>query len=116
MRSISIAKQYFGGLAILALAFPIWARPQSTRTFTADWTADQAMKIGSAQIEPGDYTLQSRENSNTLDVMQNGRVVAQLQCHWVEQQKKAVNTEVDTDNNQIVRVEFAGKTEAIQIP
>lgn len=109
------AKQYLGALAILFLAIPIWARPDSTRTYTANWSASQVTTIGHTQIKPGDYQLEAHENQNTLDIMRNGKVVAQVPCHWTQLPMKAPNTEVDLNNNQIVRVEFAGNTEAVQV-
>jgi len=108
-------KQYLGGLAILSLAVPIWARPESTRTYTADWFVSQATKAGNTQINSGDYKLVAHTNENMLDVVQDGRVVAQVPCHWIQLPKKAANTEVSAENNQILQVEFAGKTEAVQV-
>jgi hypothetical protein len=107
------AKQYFAGLAILFLALPVWARPE--KTYTAEWDASQATTIGNAQIKPGIYKIEARENQNTLDIMRDGKVVAQTPCHWIHLAKKAADTEVDTSDNQIVEVEFSGKTEAIRV-
>jgi hypothetical protein len=109
------AKQFLAGTAILFLAAPIWARPEGSRTYTAEWYATQATNIGNIRIKPGQYTVEARENENTLDILRDGKVVAQLPCHWIELPKKAEDTEVDTNNNQIVQVEFAGKTEAVQV-
>lgn len=107
------AKQFLGGLAILFLAFPVWAHPD--KTYTAEWDASQATMIGHTQIKPGTYKVEARENQNTLDIMRDGKVVAQTPCHWIHLTKKAADTEVDTNHNQIVEVEFSGKTEAIRV-
>ena len=107
------AKQFLGGLAILFLVFPVWARPD--KTYTAEWDASQTTKIGNTQIKPGIYKIEARENQNTLDIVRDGKVVAQTPCHWIHLAKKATDTEVDTNHNQIVEVEFSGKTEAIRV-
>lgn len=106
-------KQLFGGLAILVFAMAVWARPD--KTYTAQWNTSQATMIGNTQIEPGTYKVEARENQNTLDIMRNGKVVAQTSCHWIQLPKKAQDTEVDTNHNQIVEVEFSGKTEAVRV-
>ena len=107
------AKRYLGGLAILALALPVWAG--SEKTYSAEWDLSQATTIGSTQITAGTYRVIARPNQNTLDIVQNGKVIAQTECHWIQLPKKADETEVDTDNNKIVQVQFAGKTEAVQV-
>jgi hypothetical protein len=106
-------KQLFGGLAILVFALAVWARPD--KTYTAEWDNSQATMIGNTQIEPGTYQIQAHENQNTLDIVRNGKVVAQTPCHWIQLPKKAQDTEVDTNGNQIVQIEFSGKTEAIRV-
>ncbi|MGA8872331.1 MAG: hypothetical protein WB460_14385 [Candidatus Acidiferrales bacterium] len=107
------AKQFLGGLAILVFALAVWARPD--KTYTAEWSTSQATMIGHTQINPGTYKVEARENQNTLDIVRDGKVVAQTPCHWVQLPKKAEDTEVDTNHNQIVKVEFSGKTEAIRV-
>jgi len=107
------AKQYLGGFAVLILAMPVWAGP--SKTYTAEWDASQATTIGNTQIQPGTYTVEAHENQNTLDIVRDGKVIAQAPCHWIQLPKKAEDTEVDTNNNQIVEVEFSGKTEAVRL-
>lgn len=107
------AKQFLGGLAILVFALAVCARPD--KTYTAEWSTSQATMIGHTQIKPGTYKVEAQENQNTLNIVRNGKVVAQTSCHWIQLPKKADDTEVDTNHNQIVEVEFSGKTEAIRV-
>jgi hypothetical protein len=107
------AKQLFGGLAILVFALAVWARPD--KIYTAEWNTSQATMIGNTQIEPGTYQIEAHENQNTLDIVRGGKVIAQTPCTWIQLPKKARDTEVDTNHNQIVEVEFSGKTEAIRV-
>ncbi|MGH9772527.1 MAG: hypothetical protein ACRD4Q_12655 [Candidatus Acidiferrales bacterium] len=109
----SNTKLYLGGLAILLLALPGWARP--SRTDTAQWDILQSATIGNTQLKPGNYQLKAQETANTLDVVRDGKVVAQAPCHWIQLPKKAQDTEVVMNKNQVVQVQFEGKTEAIQL-
>lgn len=106
-------KKSLGGLAILALALPVWARPD--KPYTAHWDLNQVTTIGSVQLKPGTYTVQAYAKQNTLDILRGDKMVAQLPCHWIQLPQKASDTEVDTNNNQIVQVQFSGKTEAISV-
>jgi hypothetical protein len=107
------AKQFLGVLAILFLALPVWARPD--KTYTAEWDNSAATMIGNTQIKPGTYQVQVRANDSTLEIVRDGKVIAQAPCHWIQLPQKAADTEVDTNRNQIVQVEFAGKTEAVRV-
>lgn len=110
------AKQFLGSLAIIFLAIPVWARPAAARTDVAQWDNPQTTAIGNTQLKPGDYHLKAREAENQLEVLgPDGRVVAQVPCHWVQLSEKAQDTEIITDKDRIVQVRFQGRTEAIQI-
>ena len=106
-------KKYLGGLAVVFLALPVWARPD--KPYTAEWDLSQATSIGNVQLKPGTYSVQAYAKQNTLDVVRDKKVVAQLPCHWIQLPQKASETEVETNNNQIVQVEFSGKTEAVSV-
>lgn len=106
-------KQLLGSAAILCLSVPMWGR--SERTYTAEWTATGTTTVQNTQIMPGTYMLKARQDQKTLDIIQDGKVIAEVPCHWVQLPKKAENTEVDSNHNQIVQVEFAGSNEAIQV-
>lgn len=101
--------------AIVALALPIWAKPKSDRTDSANWSPLETVTVGQTQVQPGDYTIKAQESGKTLQVIRDGKVVAEVPCHWVELPKKASNTQVDTTGNKMMEVEFAGRTEALQI-
>jgi len=101
--------------AVLLIVLPMWAKPKADRTDTATWQPLDTVMVGTTQIQPGDYTLRAQESGKLLEVLHAGKVVAQVPCHWVELPKKAANTEVSTNNNKVTEVEFAGRTEALQI-
>lgn len=97
------------------MVLPIWAKPKAERTDTASWQPLDAVTIGTMQIQPGDYMLRAQESGKTLEVLHDGKVVAEVPCHWIELPKKAANTEVSTNENKVTQIEFAGRTEALQI-
>ena len=106
---------YLVGLAILFLAAPIWARAERVRTDTAQWDTLQATMVGTTKVKPGDYQLQAQETKDTLDVLSNGKVVAQVPCRWIALSEKANDTEVMMNKNEVVQIQFRGRTEAIQL-
>lgn len=108
-------RAYFLGAAALLMVLPIWAKPKPDRTDTANWEPIEAVTVGTTQIQPGDYTLRAQESGKMLEVLHEGKVVAQVPCHWIELPKKADNTEVSTNDNKVTQIQFAGRTEAIQI-
>lgn len=108
-------KAYFLGAAMLLLVLPIWAKPKADRTDTAQWTPLQTVTVGNTEVKPGDYTIRAQESGKMLEVLHDGKVVAQTPCHWVQLPKKAENTEVSTNDNKVTQIQFAGRTEALQI-
>ena len=108
-------KGYVLAAAIVLMILPVWAKPKSDRTDTANWSPLQAVTVGQTQLQPGDYTLKAQESGTMLEVMRDGKVVAEAPCRWIELPKKASNTEVSTNGNKMTQVEFAGRTEALQI-
>ena len=97
------------------MVLPSWAKPKPDRTDTAKWEPLQAVTVGNTEIQPGDYTLRAQESGTMVEVLHDGKVVAQVPCHWIELPQKAANTEVSTNDNKVTQIEFAGRTEAIQI-
>ncbi len=104
-------KQYVCGAAVLLLAVPIWA----SRTDSAQVITSRPLMVGKTNLQPGNYTIRAEESENKLEVLKNGRVVATAPCHWVELPRKADDTEVSQNGSQLVQVQFAGRTEAIQL-
>jgi len=104
------AIQFLGVLGLLSLALPVWAHTDST-TFHSDGTAT----IGGTQLKAGDYQLKVEDNAANLQVTHYGKVVAKVPVHWIQLPNKPDATEVDLTKNQIVEVEFAGRTQAVQV-
>jgi hypothetical protein len=97
-------------LAVLALAAPAFAREKSV-----DLDVRTPTMIGTTQLKPGHYQLEAKESGSQLTVVRNGKEVAEVPCHWVQLDKKADNSEVLINSNQITEVEFGGSAQAVKI-
>ena len=101
--------QCFAILAVLAVAVPIWARSKS-----AELRLTEPATIGTTQLEPGAYTLKVDDGGTQVSVVRQGKVVAQVPCHWVQLSAKPRTTEIDFTANQITEIEFGGDLQAAQ--
>ncbi|HXN97561.1 MAG TPA: hypothetical protein VN881_00720 [Candidatus Acidoferrales bacterium] len=108
MRSKSI--QLLAAFTLLTLAAPVWAR-----THSATAISDGSTTVAGTQLKAGDYELKVDDNASQLQVIQNGKVVAQAPVQWIQLPQKAADTTVLLDGNKIVEVDFGGKTQAVQI-
>jgi hypothetical protein len=104
------AKHLLGTIAVIALAFPVWARTDSTVLHS-----DGTTIIGQTQLKSGDYNLKVKDNAPQLEVTQDGKVVAQVPVKWVTLQKTPTSTEVIMDKGRVVEVDFSGKTQAVKV-
>jgi hypothetical protein len=101
--------QCFLILAVLAIATPIWARSKSV-----DLRLSEAATIGTTQLQPGAYTLKVDEGATQVSVVRQGKVIAEVPCHWVQLQTKPKTTEINFTANQITEIEFDGDLQAAQ--
>ena len=108
-------KQYLGVLAVLAMAMPVWAGRSSSRTDSTPYDTMQTVTIGKTQLKAGHYTLKAKEAQHQLRVLQDGKLLATVPCHWVKLAKKADNSEIISNKNKVTRVEFEGRPEAVKV-
>ena len=101
--------QCFAILAVLVIAVPIWARSKSVELRLTD-----PATIGATQLQPGAYTLKVDDGGTQVSVVRQGKVVAEIPCHWVQLSAKPRTTEVDFTANQITEIEFGGDLQAAQ--
>lgn len=105
-------KKIIGVLAIFLFAMVVWA---SSRTDSTAYDVMQPTEIGHTQLKPGHYTLKATESADQLRVLQDGRVVASVPCHWVKLDHKANNSEILSNKDRVTRVEFQGRMEAVSV-
>jgi hypothetical protein len=103
------AKHLITGLGVLCLTLPVWAHTDST-----ELEITQPTVIADTQLSPGDYEIRVKDGATQASVVQDGKVVAEVPCQWIQLPKKPVNSQVISSNNQITEVDFGGKTEAVQ--
>jgi hypothetical protein len=105
------AKHYLSGLAVLALALPVWAR-----TYSTELTLSNPATISGKQLAPGDYQLKIKDGQNQLLVEDgDGDTVAKVPCHWIQLPSKSDETAVVMNQRRIIQVDFDGKTAAVKI-
>jgi hypothetical protein len=102
--------QLLASLTLLTLAAPVWAR-----THSATAISDGSTTVAGTQLKAGDYELKVDDNASQLQVIQNGKVVAQAPVHWVQLPQKPAGTSILLDDDKIVEVDFGGNTQAVQI-
>jgi hypothetical protein len=101
--------QCFTILAVLAVAAPLWARSKSAELHLTD-----PATIGTTQLQPGAYTLKVDDGGTQVSVVRQGKVIAEVPCHWVQLSAKPKTTEIDLTENQITEIEFSGDLQAAQ--
>ena len=102
--------QFLSLFILLTLAMPVWAHANSTTVHS-----DGTITIGGTQLKAGDYQLKVEDNANELLITHEGKVVAQVPVRWIQLPSKSKENRVDLNNNQVVEVDFAGKTQAVQV-
>jgi hypothetical protein len=104
-------KSYLAAIAVLGLSLPLWAHTDSV-----PFEVDHTLTIGTQQLEPGNYNLKVKDGENQLMIVRSndGKVVATVPCQWVDLSKKAAQSEVVTNADRVVQVEFGGKAKAIE--
>jgi hypothetical protein len=102
--------KYFAAFAFSLIAFPVWAAHSDSMS----WEITRPTTIGPAQVKPGNYVFRAEEGQSELQLIQDGKVIARVPCHWTQLTNKAAYSEVKTLDNQIIQVQFAGRREAIQ--
>lgn len=101
-------KNTLGGLAVLAMALPVWAHTDSIQ-----YVVTQPTTIAGYQLAPGSYDLKANDATNTVTVQENGAVVTQVPCKFVQLPQKAGQTAVLSDGAKVTGLHFSGKTEAV---
>jgi hypothetical protein len=104
-------KHYLAGLAVLALALPLWAR-----TFKYSLVLNSNTTVGSAQLKPGSYEFTADDTKKELNILQKGKIIATVQGQWVKISAKGQGVGVESENDKITQVRFNGSDQAFQLP
>jgi hypothetical protein len=101
-------KNTLGGLALLAMALPVWGHTDSIQ-----YVATQPTTIAGYQLAPGSYELKADDATKTVTVQQDGSVVTQVPCKIIQLPQKAPQSEVLSNGSKVTGIHFSGKTEAV---
>lgn len=113
---MSLKPKFFGGVvATLILTAPAWAGSAASHKDSTGFDVSQVTTIGNTQLQPGHYTFEANEAESQLNVLKDGKVIATVPCHWVQLQKKADNSEILTNGNQVNEIRFGGRTQAADV-
>ena len=102
-------RECLGLFAGLLIAAPIWA----AHTNSIAWNVSQPTTIGGTEIKPGDYVLRVDDGGTQVEVLNRGKVVAQVPCQWTQLPGKAQASEVDVDGGKVTQIKIGGKTSAV---
>jgi hypothetical protein len=102
-----------GGLVFTVV--PALAAGSTIHIDSTAFKTTQTLKIGGAELKPGDYVIRGKESQPQLDVLENDKVIATVPCQWVRLDKKADQSRVLSSNSQVTEVQFQGRTEAAKI-
>lgn len=107
----------FSGAAFLAaIAFSLVSLPVSAaRSDSMSWKLHGITMIGTAQVNPGNYLFRAKEGQPELQILQDGKVIANVPCSWTRLAKKAPESQIIIINSQMTQVQFSGRKDAIQL-
>lgn len=113
---MSLKPKFFGAvMAAVILTAPAWAGSAPSHKDSTTFDVAQAITIGNTQLQPGHYTFEANEAESQLNVLKNGKVIATVPCHWVQLDKKASDSEVLSNGNQVSEIRFGGRTQAAHV-
>jgi hypothetical protein len=108
--------KFFGAVVTtLILTAPAWAGSASSHKDSTTFDVTRAITIGNTNLQAGHYTFEANEDQSQVNVLTDGKVIATVPCHWVQLQKKAPDSEVLSDGNQVNEIIFGGRTVAADV-
>jgi hypothetical protein len=94
-------------LAATALVVPVFGKP-----FEKNVTFGNSVKVGSTQLDAGDYKVLVDGNKVTIE--EGKKVVAQTQGHMEQRDQRYDTTAViTTSNGEIQEIDFGGQNQAL---
>jgi hypothetical protein len=99
---------------LLLLSTVVFAK-NSSGTNSTTFSVRQVTTVGQTQLNPGEYTLQAVDGQNELDILQRGKLIGKVACHWIQLPAKPQASEVLSDQGKVTQVNFKGDVQAVQV-
>ncbi len=108
-----LVKHVFMALLIFALAgvVAIGKSPDKTKTKSVTFGSD--VTVNGTLVKAGTYDVKFDEETGDLSIMKNGKVIANAAANLRERTTKVRGTEVETQDNELVRLSFSGARQDI---
>ncbi|MGA8765661.1 MAG: hypothetical protein WB559_01475 [Candidatus Acidiferrales bacterium] len=109
------ATRTFAALAVLLLAAPVFAAKNASGANSATYEIHEPTTIGQIQLKPGQYSLEAVDGQNELSILQHGKVIGKVPCHWIQLPAKPPTSQVLSDQGKVTQVSFKGNLQAVQL-
>jgi hypothetical protein len=96
---------------LLTITAPLWGE----RTDVANLRFEKPVHFGAKTLDAGDYVIRGPESSKQLEVVKDGKVVAEVPCHWVQLDQRSPADEALMKNDSVNEIRFEGRTAAAKI-
>ena len=103
------AMHYLPVLAVILLAAPVWAHTESVQLQLI-----HSATIAGTHLSPGHDDFKVKDSAKEVNVVENGNVIAQVPCKWIQLTRKNPYSDVQFNKNQITELDFSGKNEAVK--
>jgi hypothetical protein len=102
-------------LVALLFAMPLAARDagKSGKTTIVDVQVLNTITLAGKQLKPGTYTVKADDAK--VQLMINGKVVAEAPVEWKDETNKPKYTQIVTTDNQVKEIHFSGKMKYVAI-
>jgi hypothetical protein len=102
-------------LVALLFAMPLAARDagKSGKPTIVDVEVLNTITLGGKELKPGNYTV--RADDTKVQLMVNGKVVAEAPVEWRDETKKPSYSQIVTTDNQVKEIHFSGKMRYVAI-
>lgn len=108
-----LVKHVFMALLIFALAGVVALGKSPDKTKTKSVTFGSDVTVNGTLVKAGSYDVRFDEETGDLSIMKDRKVVANATANLRERTKKARGTEIETRENELVRLSFSGKRQDI---
>ncbi len=108
-----LVKHVFMALLIFALAGVVALGKSPDKTKTKSVTFGSDVTVNGTLVKAGTYDVKFDEQTGDLSIIKDGKVVAKATANLRERTTKVRGTEIETRDNELVRLSFSGERQDI---